>query len=562
MLRFTRLFDELDASTGTLDKLAALKRYFADADPADAAWAAAVLSGRKLARAVSSTKLRAWAAEASGYPPWLIAACHEATGDLSEALALVLPEPDRGGDDPPLRRVIEERVLPLVEMSETQQRETVTDTWRRFDARQRFLYHKLISTSFRVGVQKKLVVRALAEYAGLDPGTVAVRFSGRWRPSAEAFRKLVQPTTATRETGGAADPAAGDRPYPFCLAYPLDVDLDTLGHPTDWLIERKWDGVRAQAIRRGESVYLWSRGEELVTDAFPEVSEAMRQLDRDAVIDGEILAWEDESPLPFTELQRRLNRKRVELALFPDVPIVFMAYDVLELDGRDVRSRTTAERRAMLEPLVQHDARDQPALRLSPLVDASTWDDAKREVDSSRELGVEGLMLKRKSSPYGVGRQRGEWWKWKVAPHTVDAVLVQAEQGHGRRAGLFTAYTFAVWDRDPRQAGVGGGESGGEGAGAATLVNVTRAYSGLTNNEIEKVDRWIRDHSTARHGPVRLVEPHHVFEIAFEAIQRSPRHKAGLALRFPRMNRWRTDKPIEEADTLDTLRALLPPRRR
>ena len=568
MRRFTQLFDELDASTGTNDKVSALRRYFADADPADSAWAIAVLGGRKLVRGVASTRLRGWASEVSGYPPWLIGACHEATGDLSEALALVVADATSPGDvdddgpadDLPLHRVVTERVLPLPEMSEAEQRDTVVRTWAGFDARERLLYHKLISTSFRVGVQKKLVVRALAEHAGLDPATVALRWSGHWTPSAEAFVEL----TATE--GEAESPAAADRPYPFCLAYPLDVDIDTLGEVGDWLIEHKWDGIRAQAIRRGDSVYLWSRGDELVTPAFPEVEAALRELDRDAVLDGEILAWEDQTPLPFTALQKRLNRKRVEPSLFPDVPIVFMAYDLLELDGSDQRARPMIERRGELEHLL--DSQGDPALRLSPTVDAATWDDVQCEVDDAKRLGVEGLMLKRRDSVYGIGRQRGAWWKWKAEPYTVDAVLVQAEQGHGRRAGLFTAYTFAVWDRPPDAAAEhreGGGAPRGTNAetqttsaDAARLVNVTRAYSGLTHDEIERVDRWIRDHTVAKHGPARLVEPHHVFEIAFEGLQRSPRHKAGLALRFPRMNRWRTDKPIEQADTLDTLRALLP----
>ncbi|MFW6336309.1 MAG: ATP-dependent DNA ligase, partial [Phycisphaeraceae bacterium] len=543
MQRFAELFEALDASTGTRDKVAAMRAYFAEAAPADAAWAVAVLSGRKLGRAVSSTRLREWAAQESGYPPWLIAASHEATGDLGEALALVLPH-EGDGEDIPLHEVVERRVRPLGEMSLEQQRETIVDTWRRFDARRRFLYHKLISSSFRVGVQKKLVIRALAEHAGLAPATVAMRFAGSWQPTAENFRALLAPE-------GEDSGAAADRPYPFCLAYPLEVDLSELGEPGDWLIERKWDGIRAQAIRRGESVYLWSRGEELVTEAFPEITEAMRQLDCDVVLDGEIVGWEGERPLPFTELQKRLNRKRVEPSLFPDVPVAFVAYDLLELDGEDQRSEPMERRRARLESLLD---RDEPTLRLSPRVDARTWDAVRQEVQASREKGVEGLMLKRRDSVYGVGRQRGTWWKWKVAPYTVDAVLVQAEQGHGRRAGLFTAYTFAVWDREPSEKNA----QDNPGSEPASLVNVTRAYSGLTNDEIEKVDRWIRDHTVAKHGPVRIVEPYWVFEIAFEGLQRSPRHKAGLALRFPRMNRWRTDKAVREADTLERLTALLP----
>lgn len=536
MQRFAELYRSLDASTGTRDKLAAMRAYFAEADPADAAWAVAALSGRKLCRAVAARRLKAWAAQETRYPPWLIEACHEATGDLAEALALLPPREGTGEPDVPLHEVVERRVLPLSEMSERQQRDTVVEAWRRFDAIERFLYHKLISSSLRVGVQKKLLIRALAEHAGLDPGAVALRLSGTWRPTAENFRDLLAPADPS------APDAAGDRPYPFCLAHPLDVEPEALGDPGDWLIEWKWDGIRAQAIRRSGAVHLWSRGEELVTPAFPEIAQAVAQLGRDAVLDGEILAWSSDGPLPFAELQKRLHRKRVEPSLFPDVPVAFVAYDLLERDGRDRRDRPLRERRGELASLLD---RDEPALRLSPRLEPESWSEVRREVDAARDRGVEGVMLKRGDSAYGVGRPRGVWWKWKVAPHTVDAVLVQAEQGHGRRAGLFTAYTFAVWDRRSHP-------------DAPRLTPVTRAYTGLTHDEIERLDRWIRGHTTARHGPVRVVEPHWVFEIAFEAVQRSPRHKAGVALRFPRMNRWRSDKAVDHADDLDSLLALLP----
>lgn len=523
-----RLYDELDRSAGTLDKVAALKRYFDAADPADAAWAVAVLSGRKLVRGVSSTRLRQWASEATSYPAWLIDVCYSHVGDLSETLALVT----RGGgtaSDPSLHQVIERYVLPLPGLDESGQRAIVTEVWSRFDQRQRFLYHKLISGTFRVGVAKKLLVRALAEHAGVEAAEMAHRLSGRWKPTPENFQRLL--------SGDAAADAA-HRPYPFYLAYALDVAPKALGPVADWQLEWKWDGIRAQLIRRAGEVALWSRGEELVTDAFPEIVAAARELPEDVVLDGEILAWEGDRPLPFYDLQHRLNRKHVELRLFPEVPVTFMAYDLLEHAGRDLRAWSTAQRRSALQ---QVGVAEDPPLQLSPLVPAAAWSDAEAAVAAARDHGVEGIMLKRQDAPYGVGRQRGAWWKWKADPFSIDGVLIQAQQGTGRRAGLLTSYTFGVWDR-------------GE------LVPVTKAYTGLTNDEIEQVDRFIRNHTVGRHGPVRVVEPELVFEIHFEAIAPSPRHRSGIALRFPRMARWRRDKTPAEADHLAALLRLLPER--
>jgi DNA ligase-1 len=433
-------------------------------------------------------------------------------------------------------------------MSEDEQRTVVRHTWRELTARQRFLYHKMILGELRVGVAHKLVVRALAEVAGVEPGVMAHRMSGRWMPTADAFLRLM------RGDEGQTDPA---RPYPFYLAYPLERSLDDLGLPSDWQAEWKWDGIRAQLIHRGvqpvvargssdsirnpqseiRNVLVWSRGEELITEGFPEIADVARQLPAGTVLDGEILAWEDDRPLPFALLQRRINRKREEPRLWDEVPVIFMAYDLLEHEGQDVRSLPLSERRAMLERV---GASFGPSrhFRISPVIAFTTWEDLRAHHEQARELGSEGIMLKRLSSPYGVDRQRGDWWKWKVDPYTIDAVLIYAQLGNGKRANLFTDYTFGLW-------------SNGE------LVPVAKAYSGLTDEEIRQVDSFVRRHTLDRHGPLRVVKPELVFELAFENIQVSTRHKSGLAVRFPRMARWRQDKKPEEADTLETLRTLL-----
>jgi len=527
MRRFTDLYLRLDATTRTTEKVSALVEYFREAPREDAAWALALLTGRRRRRAVSTTNLRRWAAEATSLPLWLIEESYMAVGDLSETLALLLPENEEGTDEP-LHELFERRLLPLAKMTEEDQNGVIAQAWRDLGSMQRLVFHKLISGGFRVGAQTKIVVRALAEVTGLEPGVVAHRLGGEWSPTAEDYERLLDPEAELE------DPA---RPYPFFLASPLERRPDTLGEPADWLIEWKWDGVRAQIIRRDGRTLVWSRGEELVGESYPELRALGEALPDGVVLDGEIVAWENDRPLPFAALQRRIGRKQVQAMLFTDVPVVFMAFDLLERDGEDLRDEPVEHRRAKLSELVEPLA-GAHQIRLSEPIEAPSWEalDARRE--EARERRVEGLILKRRGSPYRVGRVRGDWWKWKVDPFSVDCVLTHAQPGHGKRATLFTDYTFSVWEN-------------GE------LVPVTKAYSGLTDAEIDRVDAFVRRNTVARMGPVRAVKPEHVFELHFEGIQESGRHKSGIALRFPRMARWRTDKKIDEADTLETLRRLL-----
>jgi len=526
--RFAAMFQELDATTRTNDKVAALARYLREVEPSDAAWATAILSGRKVTRAVSSTLLRELAAETAGLPVWLVHRCHVACGDLSETLALLLPDPAES-TTLSLTGVVERYVRPLGQLDRAGQAALVVEAWSRLDRTQRFLFHKLISTSFRVGVSRRLVVRAAAEASGVDSAVIDHRLTGRWKPSAEAWRALVDPEARAAEPG---------QPYPFCLAYPLEQPLSALGGIDDWQLEWKWDGIRAQVLRRAGGVLIGSRGDESIESAFPELAAAASSLPDGTVLDGEVLAWDeaDDRPAPFARLQRRLNRKRVELSLWPDVPVRFFAYDLLERGGEDVRERPLAERRAMLEAVVAE--ADEKAIGLSRPVEASTWEEAAALRATARERRVEGLMLKRLDSVYRAGRVRGVWWKLKVDPLTLDVVMTAAEPGHGRRAGLYTDYTFSVWE----------GEE---------LTPVARAYSGLTDDEIAEVDRWVRRHTVGRFGPVRTVEPALVFELGFEGLSRSDRHRSGLALRFPRMLRRRWDKKPEEADRIEDVRAML-----
>ncbi|HET6879478.1 MAG TPA: ATP-dependent DNA ligase [Pirellulales bacterium] len=529
MKHFTALYYALDATTRTAEKVRALEGYFASAAPEDAAWALYFLTGRKVKRAINTRLLREWVAAKARLPLWLVEESYDTVGDLAETLALLLPEP-RAVADWPLHRLVAERIASLPELSPERQRAIVIDTWRSLDAPQRLVWHKLITGEFRVGVAATLVSRALAKVAQVAPPIMAHRLMGDWQPTAEGFRRLLE--------GDGGQPNVG-RPYPFFLAHPLQAPLDSLGDRADWQVEWKWDGIRAQLIRRQSETLIWSRGEELVTDRYPEIVDVATKLPDGIVLDGEILAWQGDRPLPFAVLQRRIGRKRVDRRLKTAAPVAFMAFDLLELNGQDRRDEPLDRRRELLEQLVAPLA-DRTALRLSPLVDAESWPELERLREQSRANAVEGFMLKRRTSGYGVGRPRGDWWKWKIAPLAIDAVLIYAQRGNGRRASLYSDYTFGVWE-------------------AGELVPVAKAYSGLTDEEIQQVDRFVRQNTLAKHGPVRVVKPELVFELHFDRVQISKRHKSGVAVRFPRMARWRHDKPAAEADSLDAVRRLAEP---
>jgi len=526
MKAFAELFDRLDRTTATNAKLAALVDYFSTAPPADAAWAVSFLTGKRIKRLVNTRELREWTALATGLPAWLIEDSYEQVGDLAETMHLLLPLASAGSSKMGLAELVETRIQPLKDLEDDARRAAVMTLWQELDGSERFLFNKLLTGGFRVGVSKRLVTRALAEVAGVDSTLIAHRLMGHWQPTARAFASLIAPASdADLDTA---------TPYPFFLASPLEEAPDSLGAPEDWQAEWKWDGIRAQLIRRGGQTWIWSRGEELMEGRFPEIEAAAQALPDGVVLDGEILAWRDDQPLPFAVLQKRIGRKKPGPTTLAKAPVAFLAYDCLEWNGEDARETPLAERLRHLGRALE----SAHGLLRSSAVEFQRWADLDRYRDDSRERGVEGLMLKRLASPYRVGRTRGDWWKWKVEPFTFDGVLIYAQPGHGRRSGLFTDYTFAVHD----------GEE---------LVPVAKAYSGLTQAEIDRLDRWIRNHTRERFGPVRSVEPVHVFELAFEGIQASPRHKSGIALRFPRIHRWREDLTVGDADRLEDLQRLL-----
>ena len=531
MRAFANLYTALDETTRTTEKVDALTRYFENAPPEDAAWAVYFLIGRKPKQAVPSGKLRQWAAVEAGVSEWLFQESYDAVGDVAETIALLLPEPERSSELS-LRYWVEDRLLILRKAGEDSQREAILEAWRAMDRPQRFVWNKLISGGFRVGVSQQLVTRALAKLKGIEATVIAHRLMGDWDPTPAFFESLHDEKS---------DDSDLSKPYPFFLAHSLESGPKALGEVGEWQAEWKWDGIRSQLIRRRGQTFLWSRGEELVTERYPELAAVGDALPDGTVIDGEILPWIEGAALPFSQLQRRIGRKTVGKTILAEIPVVLMAYDLLEFEGKDVRVEPLSWRRERLADMIS--SVELPGrFLLSPTVSVDSWEQLTARREESRAQNAEGLMIKRRSSGYGVGRRRGDWWKWKVNPLTIEAVLIAAQRGSGKRASLYTDYTFGVWD-------------------AGRLVTIAKAYSGLTDAEIRKVDAFIRRHMIEKFGPVRTVKPELVFELAFEGINRSTRHKAGIAVRFPRILRWRTDKPPEEADTLESLRGLLPPER-
>lgn len=530
MRRFARLLAELDDAAREAEQVAALVRYFAGAAPEDGAWAAYLLLGRKLKRAVAALKLREWGEEASGLPPWLFRECLGAVGDDAEAIALAIPPPERPADRP-LHSWIEDRLLPLAALDEAGRRVAVRAAWAELDAPGRFLWNRLLAGGVRAGVARRQVIRALAEASGAAPQAVAHRLAGSWDPSPGFYRSLLSVDAADAESS---------RPYPPCPAQPLEGDpAEVLGDVEGWRAEWKRDGIRAQVIHRSGSVSIWTGGEELATARYPEIAEAAARWPDGTVVDGEILPGRDGEILPFEALRRRLGRESPGKAILRDAPVILMAFDLLEDAGQDCRGLPLEGRLGRLDSLLGRQHRPDRILASAP-IEAASWGDLEALRAGSRAHRAEGLMLKRRGSPYGEGRPGGDWWAWEADPLTFDGVLVAACRGGGRGAGLSASYTFAVWDGD-------------------RLVPVAQADSGLDDEEVARADAWIREHGRESFGPVRTVAPELVFEVAFESIRPSARHKSGVAIRSPRILRRRDDIPAAAADTLDSLRALIAP---
>ena len=522
---FAELIQRLDQSNKTGDKLEVLDWFFSNAAAADSVWVIAIFSDRRPKRQITTRQLRNWCQEKAGIPDWLFEESYQTVGDLAETIALLLPAPTRTHRGSLTDWINWLQGLPSDE--ELKKQEILT-AWDQFTSLERFVFNKLITGGFRIGVSQNLLIQALSKFTGLPQAQVAHRLMGNWNPAQISLQELLNPENREEDYS---------KPYPFFLAHPIETEFLESSTVSEWIAEWKWDGIRGQLIRRGQQSFIWSRGEELVNDKFPEILEFLDQLPDGTVLDGELLAFDKGSPLPFSLLQTRIGRKSVSKKILQEAPVSFIAFDLLEWGGKDLRNEPLFERKVLLEELAQKAS--HPKFKLSENISFGSWEELARVRENARELQTEGLMLKKKDSPYETGRKRGAWWKWKLDPLHIDGVLIYAQKGHGRRADLFTDYTFGVWD-------------------GAVLVSFAKAYSGLTAAEIREVDTYVKKNTKEKFGPVRTVTPGLVFEIAFEGIQASPRHKSGIALRFPRIARWRKDKTIEQANSIEDLKALLP----
>ena len=535
MKQFATLVNILGTSTKTNDKLQALQNYFDVAADKDKVWVIAIFSGRRPKRIINSTILQSWCMEIVDITPWLFDECYHTVGDLGETIALLLPEPVNQSSftaEHTLAYYLE-KFIELEKKEESIKKQFITDSWDQMDRNEKFVFNKLITGGFRIGVSQKMMVNALAKTTKISSSIIAHRISGNWDATTTEYDNLLSEDASNTDFS---------KPYPFYLAYAVEEDLKSLAEEELWQAEWKWDGIRGQIIKRNEEFFVWSRGEELMTEKFPEYDAFKNELPDGTVIDGEIISLAAPAengifkPLPFAALQTRIGRKNITKKQLTEAPVGFIAYDLLEYKGEDIRYKSMIERRILLEEVIA--LTDHPAIHISPVINFKTWDELRKIRTGSRDMGSEGIMLKRKDSPYQVGRKRGDWWKWKIDPLTIDAVMIYAQKGHGRRSNLYTDYTFAVKDGDK-------------------LVSFTKAYSGLTDKEFAQVDAFVKRNSIEKFGPVRTVKPELVFEIAFEGIAASNRHKSGVALRFPRMSKWRQDKKPEEINTLDDLKELL-----
>lgn len=554
---FSQLIKTLDSTNKTNVKVSALSAYFTKATEKDKVWTIAILSHRRPPRPVNTTLLREWASELANIPLWLFEESYHIVGDLAETIALVVPS-DEASSKKSLTQFLEEMIW-LKKQSDADKKKYLFENWGQLDYYGRFVFTKLITGGFRIGVSQKLMTKALSKATGIDEDVLAYKLMGNWDPSSISFQDLV---LEQRESDFLS------KPYPFYLAYALEDEINDLGDVTQWSIEHKWDGIRAQVIIRNDEIFVWSRGEELVTEKYPEFQKFIGAIPNGTVLDGELLPYANGEIGTFNDLQTRIGRKTVSKNLLKKTPVILKAYDLLEWEGTDVRNQPFLERRKLLEALydkfiISSEHSDEKSkkgkvskpdfphsfemakipLLLSKRMQFNSWAEVFHERQRSREKRSEGLMLKKLESPYQVGRKKGDWWKWKVDPLTIDAVLTYAMRGHGRRSNLFTDYTFALWQD---------GENGEK-----ELVTFAKAYSGLTDAEFREVDAWIKKNTLERFGPVRSVTPHHVFEIAFEGIALSKRHKSGVATRFPRILRWRKDKKIEEANSLEDLKSMI-----
>lgn len=538
MKDFASLIAQIDQTNSTNDKVQLMVDYFKSHDSATNAWAIFILMGKQKKRILTSARLRKVINQISDVPTWLMEECYSAVGDTAEMIALIsesLLAKNKDENDInhefTLVEWMEKKLPPLAKLPEPELAQQLENWWRSFSQQQIFVLNKVLTGAMRIGVSELLVFKALSIALEVDRSLLATRLMGEFEPTAETFESL-----SIEPTGNESDPARGLIPLPFCLASPIVNPSESLEDAKDWLVEWKWDGIRAQIHKQGDQVEIWSRGEDRITKSFPDIVNALVETDFTGVLDGEIVAGDWALPSPFQQLQVRLNKKNPTAKFISENKISFIAYDLLVDKTQDIRTSTLLERRKSLKDVMT--SLPSSFFGLSKHIEGDDWTELAQERDAARLKGAEGFMLKKLSSQYVGGRKRGIWFKWKLEPLTIDTILTAAQPGTGKRASLYTDYTFSIWKDE-------------------VLVPIAKAYSGLDDKEIRSLDSWIRRNTLERFGPVRTLKPEKVFEIGFEGVAESRRHKSGYALRFPRILRERADKDAANANKVEDVAEIL-----
>jgi len=537
---FSELFLNLDSSNSTNNKIEVLKNYFLSNDPIDNSWAIYLLTGKSNKRFISGRYLKNLFSELYEYPVWLIDTCYLKVGDSAEVITLLLKNKSTSRKkvllNISLNELLSKTIPDLSKLNDEEKNFKIKNMWETLPEDNHLIFNKILTGTFRVGVSIGLITKSISKLINIDEEIISHRLMGNFEPSIDSYEFLINKNINLQELNS--------KPFPFLLANTIEDKI--FKHSiNDFQFEWKYDGIRMQLIKRSGNVSLWTRGQELVNDSFPELVDKMSHIKDDFVLDGELLVWnfKEQIAFDFSLLQKRINRKSPTRSIQIKYPIIFIAYDLLEINGRDIREIKLENRRIELEKYFSkwHNKTENnisAIFKICNLIFPKDWPDALNYKEKSRENNTEGLIIKKKTSIYSSGRKRGIWWKYKVDPMQLDAVLIYAKGGSGRRAGLYTDYSFALWkDKE--------------------LIKFASAYSGLTNIEIKELDKWIRKNTIEKFGPVRSLKPEMVFEISFEKIQISKRHKSGIAVRFPRITKWRKDKKINDADSLENAYELM-----
>jgi len=527
MKAFAKLISNLEQTSKEAFKVTALAQYFSNATDEDKLWTLALFTGTRPKRVVDIKALKEFAEQVYTEGEWLFEASHQIVGDMAETIAYFLPKAKRNGNHTLSEWI--SMIRTIFNAERIDQRDAITKAWDTLRPEERFIFNKLITGGFRIDVSLKLLSKALAIVTGKDENLLAHKLNSDWHPDEVSFETLIFTENPEAEKS---------KPYPFHLAHTLESTVAELGDISNWQVERKWDGIRVQVIVRGNKISIWSRKGDILSSKVPELKPLAESMEDGTVLDGELICFKNGKILPINNLRTRFGRRNNSKKQFEESPCVFMAYDILEFKGEDIRNKDLAERRKKLEKVILQYYDEHKIILLSDIINNDNWESINSEREKSREHQVTGLVLKNKKSIYGSSRVEGDWWKWPVDPLFIDAILLYAQAGEGGSSKMYREYSFALWH----------GED---------LVTFAKAKSGLEDKELKELTSFVKKNTKEKFGPVRSVAAVQIFRLAFDSITASKRHKSGILLKNPRLIEWLRDKNIEDGNNLDDLKKML-----